>query len=69
MDQSIGTRPLLFVGFFLMIAGVQLVTSGVLAEVLARVLFESGTLRSYLTRNGQPIEDHEGWHQQPPTLK
>ena len=69
MHESIGTRPLLFVGFFLMIAGVQLVTSGVLAEVLARVLFESGTLRSYLMRNNQPIEDNEGWYQQTPTLK
>lgn len=61
-NESIGTRPLLFLGFFLVIAAVQMISSGVLAEVLARVLFESGGVRSYLTRNQQAIEDTDGWH-------
>ena len=62
--ESIGTRPLLFAGFFLLVAGVQMVTSGILAEVLARVFFESGSTRSYFLRNDPSLPDAEGWHQQ-----
>lgn len=62
LHESIGTRPLLFLGFFLVIAAVQMISSGVLAEVLARVLFESGAVRSYLTRNQQNVDENDGWH-------
>lgn len=61
LGESIGTRPLLFGGFFLVIAGVQMVTSGVLAELLARVYFESGDTRPYLARPAAPLADNEGW--------
>ena len=60
--QDIGTRPLLFLGFFLVIAGVQMLTTGVLAEVLVRVMFESGTAQSYSRHSLKPVEDEEGWH-------
>ncbi|QID17868.1 glycosyltransferase family 2 protein [Nitrogeniibacter mangrovi] len=63
LGESIGTRPLLFGGFFLVIAGVQMVTSGVLAELLARVYFESGDTRPYLARPVPPLADSEGWAQ------
>ena len=63
LGESIGTRPLLFGGFFLVIAGVQMVTSGVLAELLTRVLFESGAAQAYLTRPRVPLEDNDGWHE------
>lgn len=59
--ESIGTRPLLFGGFFLVIAGVQMVTSGVLAELLARVYYESGSTRAYLARPADALADNEGW--------
>ncbi len=61
LGESIGTRPLLFGGFFLVIAGVQMVTSGVLAELLARVYFESGDTRPYLSRPLAPLTDTQGW--------
>ncbi len=61
-NESIGTRPLLFAGFFLVIAAVQMITSGVLAEVLSRVLFESGGSRSYFLRDDTTLAASEGWH-------
>ena len=37
LGQSIGSRPLLTLGFFLVIAGLQLLLTGVLAELLIRI--------------------------------
>lgn len=65
LGESIGTRPLLFGGFFLVIAGIQMVTSGVLAELLARVYFESGITKPYLARPTQEMSDAAGWAQHP----
>ncbi len=63
MGENIGTRPLLLVGFFFLIAGVQSLMTGVLAEVLVRVLFESGTSRSYqIDERASSLED-AAWHQ------
>ena len=61
LGESIGTRPLLFGGFFMVIAGVQMVTSGVLAELLTRVLFESGASQAYLARGREPLDDAQAW--------
>jgi glycosyltransferase involved in cell wall biosynthesis len=63
LGESIGSRPLLFAGFFLIIAGVQMVTSGMLAELLTRVYYESGISRSYLARETVELADDEAWHQ------
>ena len=63
LGENIGTRPLLFGGFFLIIAGVQMVTSGVLAELLARVYYESGGVRSYMAYDEPFPADNEGWRQ------
>lgn len=61
--QSIGTRPLLWVGFFFLIAGVQSMMTGILAEVLVRVLFESGSSRSYQINESASHLDHLPWHE------
>ena len=50
-SEDIGGRPLLTTSFFLMIAGFQMITTGILAEVLVRVMFESGQNKSYVVRN------------------
>ncbi|MCB1906360.1 MAG: glycosyltransferase family 2 protein [Rhodocyclaceae bacterium] len=63
LGEDIGTRPLLFGGFFLVIAGIQMVTSGVLAELLTRVLFESGGAQAYLVRPSEALRADEGWHE------
>ena len=62
LGESIGTRPLLFAGFFMLIAGVQMVTSGVLAELLARVYYESGNTQAYVARERGALADDAGWH-------
>ncbi|MDI9330864.1 MAG: glycosyltransferase family 2 protein [Alphaproteobacteria bacterium] len=63
LGESIGTRPLLLVGFFFLIAGVQSLMAGILAEVLVRVLFESGTSRSYQINEHQSSLGDLPWHQ------
>lgn len=60
--EDIGTRPMLFTGFFLLIAGVQMVTSGVLAEMLARVYHEANGASAYVARPRPPGGDNDGWH-------
>jgi len=41
LGEDIGQRPLLFVGILLLVFSVQFLTTGVLAELLARTFFES----------------------------
>jgi len=62
LGESIGTRPLLFAGFFLVIAGVQMVTSGFLAELLARVYYEFSGTHAYLAEEMSPPAEDECWH-------
>lgn len=64
MGESIGTRPLLMVGFFGLLVGVQCVLTGVLAETLSRIYLSSGAGRSYVRRelDGDNSTD---WHQPP----
>ncbi|MEJ8837362.1 glycosyltransferase family 2 protein [Ramlibacter sp. AN1133] len=62
--HDVGTRPMLSLGFFLVLGGVQLLTTGVLAELLVRVYFDVGRARPYRVRGGDagetPVEG--GWH-------
>jgi len=62
LGESIGTRPLLFGGFFLIIAGVQMVTSGVLAELLARVYYEFSGTHAYLAEEMPALAEDECWY-------
>jgi len=48
--NDIGTRPLLLVGVVLVIAAIQLLTTGLLAEMLARIYYESANRTAYLIR-------------------
>jgi glycosyltransferase involved in cell wall biosynthesis len=69
LGENIGGRPLLLVGFFLVIAGLQLITTGVVAEVLTRVFFESGHSRPYRTRQGEDdatLLPDQAWKQKQP---
>lgn len=58
---NIGTRPLMMVGFFAIITGVQFILSGVLAEMLTRIYFETGAGQQYEVRNPQTPTD-QAWH-------
>lgn len=63
LGEAIGGRPLLLFGFFCVIAGAQFVSTGVLAETLARIYFESGAADQYQVRHPRAIGDREEWHE------
>jgi hypothetical protein len=50
LGQDIGTRPLLLVGVVLIIASLQFLTTGVIAELLTRTYFESARGKPYIIR-------------------
>ena len=62
MGESIGTRPLMFLGFFCVVGGLQFLTTGVLAELLMRTYFDGGQSRAYHTQGHVQPDDAEAWH-------
>jgi hypothetical protein len=60
--EQVGGRPLLWLGFFALLAGVQMLTTGVLAEILMRSYFDQSGARSYHVMRQQTPEPAEGWH-------
>lgn len=60
MGEDIGDRPLLFVGILFLVASIQLLTTGVLAELLARTFFASSEHPNFnIARQSDP--DQAGW--------
>src|SRR5918993_2781263 len=57
--QGIGDRPLLLLGVMLIFIGVQLVTFGLLAEVMARTYYESQDKPTYVIREVRETADLE----------
>jgi glycosyltransferase involved in cell wall biosynthesis len=55
--QGIGDRPLLLLGVMLIFIGVQLLTFGLLAEVLARTYYESQDKPTYVIREVRETTD------------
>jgi len=53
MGQDIGSRPLLMIAILLIIASVQFLTTGILAELLSRIYFESSHRKSYVIRDAK----------------
>lgn len=61
--ESVGGRPLLWMGFFCVIAGLQFLTTGVLAEILARIYFDGNHARSYHVLPHPAVADlDEAWN-------
>lgn len=48
--NDIGTRPMLIVGVMLFLSSVQLITTGILAEMMARAYFRDDDTASYIVR-------------------
>lgn len=48
--ESIGTRPLFYIGILLLITAVQLVTTGFISELLMRTYFESQNKKPYAVK-------------------
>lgn len=69
LGESIGGRPLLLLGFFSILGGLQFLTTGVLAELLMRVYFEGRQVRPYQralhTADADPTPER-GWSQAAP---
>jgi glycosyltransferase involved in cell wall biosynthesis len=60
MGEDIGHRPLLFVSILFLVASIQFLTTGVLAELLARTFFASADRPSFwVARQSDP--DRAGW--------
>lgn len=47
LGENIGQRPMLFVGILFLVAAIQFLTTGVLAELLSRTFFESADHKSF----------------------
>ena len=68
MGQAIGGRPLLSLGFFGLLGGVQFLTFGVLAELLIRIYYGARYASPYVVRSTDSLEtvaDHEAWAGEP----
>ncbi|HSI49377.1 MAG TPA: glycosyltransferase family 2 protein [Ideonella sp.] len=62
LGESIGGRPLLFVGFFCVMGGLQFLLTGVLSELLIRIYYDGSHARQYHLMATPPVADGEGWH-------
>lgn len=62
LGESIGNRPLMFLGFFAVVSGLQLLTTGVIAEILMRTYYDAGKFNSYHTLHASNMKINEGWH-------
>jgi len=60
--QSVGGRPLLALGFFCVLGGLQFLTTGVVAELVIRIYFEGTQARPYHAAPEPPSEPGAGWH-------
>lgn len=60
--HDIGGRPLLLAGVMLVITSIQFLTTGIIAEMLSRIYFESSSRNAYVIR---PPREELGrqWHQ------
>ncbi|HUH48522.1 MAG TPA: glycosyltransferase, partial [Mycoplana sp.] len=48
---DIGTRPLLFVGVMLFLSSIQLITTGIVSEMIARTYFRDDDTPNYVVRH------------------
>ena len=61
LGEDVGGRPLLWLGFFALLAGVQMLTTGVLAEILMRSYFDQNSNRSYHLLREHTPDAKQGW--------
>jgi glycosyltransferase involved in cell wall biosynthesis len=50
LGNDIGTRPLFLIGVMLFLSAVQMITTGILAEMIARTYYREDTALSYIVR-------------------
>jgi hypothetical protein len=64
LGENIGGRPLLWLGFFCVLGGLQFLTTGVLAELLIRIYYDRGDVAPYHTSQAPTLEADKAWHHQ-----
>jgi len=64
LGNDIGGRPLLMISVLLVVASIQFLTTGILAELLSRIYFESSQRRSYVIRSQDEDEKQKQWFKQ-----
>jgi len=47
LGEDIWGRPILILGFMLILGGIQLITTGIIAEIIVRTYFESQEKKTY----------------------
>ena len=62
LGESIAGRPLLWLGFFCVLGGMQFLTTGVLAELLIRIYYDRGDVAPYHTTDTPPLGESVAWH-------
>jgi len=61
MGEHVGSRPLLSLGFFCLMGGLQCMLTGVLAELLIRIYYDGGHARPYHTLPQDPLAAGDRW--------
>ena len=56
IGDDIGSRPLLLIGVMFIVLAVQMVTTGVLSELISRNYYETGDIKSYTIFNKDEVE-------------
>ena len=51
MGEDIWGRPIMIVGFILILGGIQLITTGIIAEIIVRTYFESQNKKTYSVKS------------------
>ncbi|HRE16239.1 MAG TPA: glycosyltransferase family 2 protein [Rhodocyclaceae bacterium] len=62
LGENIGGRPLLWLGFFCVLGGLQFLTTGVLAELLIRIYYDRGQVAPYHATTAPEMAPGAGWH-------
>jgi glycosyltransferase involved in cell wall biosynthesis len=62
LGESVGGRPLLMLGFFCLMGGLQFLLTGVVAELLIRIYYDGQRADSYRCLRDPALPDAEGWH-------
>jgi len=60
LGQDIGHRPLLILSVLLILSGIQLVSTGIIAELIVRTYYESRGEKPYIVEETLNLEEKEG---------
>jgi glycosyltransferase involved in cell wall biosynthesis len=59
LGEDIWGRPIMILGFILILGGIQLITTGIIAEIIVRTYFESQDKKTYTVRSVFVGEKHD----------